>query len=120
MPVVPDLSGRLALTRAMDVGSWRVTPGLSANVAGASRLSFDAGLDRRMPAYVIGRLGVSADRDRLTFRADIDNLLDTGADSFAFGNPFSVRTTRQYTPVRPALSPSRPRAASRADLQPDG
>jgi outer membrane receptor protein involved in Fe transport len=99
--VVPDVSVRLALAREMNLGGWRITPGVSANLVGASHLSFDADLDRRMPAYIVGRLGASADRDRLTFRFDIDNVLDTNADTFSLGNPFSVRTTRQYTPVRP-------------------
>ncbi|WP_372848705.1 TonB-dependent receptor domain-containing protein [Sphingomonas sp.] len=110
LPVVPDVSARLALARDVDLYGWRITPGVSANLVGASRLSLDADLDRRTPAYVVGRFGVSAGRDRLTLRADIDNLLDASADTFAFGNPFSVRTTRQYTPLRPrtvSLSASR-------------
>lgn len=101
LPVVSDVSARLALTREMQMLGWHVTPGLSVNIVGASRLSFDAGLDRRTPGYVLGRVGVSADRDRLAFRFDIDNVLDTGADTFAFGNPFSVWTVHQYTPARP-------------------
>lgn len=101
LPLVSDISARLGLGRTIDLQGWRVTPDLSANLVGASRLSFEADLDRRVPAYVIGRLGVSAARDRLTLRVDIDNLLDSSASTFALGNPFSVRTTRQYTPLRP-------------------
>jgi len=101
LPVVPDISARLGLARDIDLRGWRVTPDLSANLVGARRLSLDADLDRRMPAYVIGRLGASAARDRLTLRLDIDNLLDARADTFALGNPFSVRTTLQHTPLRP-------------------
>jgi outer membrane receptor protein involved in Fe transport len=101
LPVVPDVSARLALTREMSLRGWRVTPALSANLVGATHLSLDADLDRRVPAHVIGRFGISAERDRLTFSADIDNLFDTEADTAAFGNPFSARTLQQYTPVRP-------------------
>lgn len=36
-----------------------------------------------------------------TIGARLDNLLDVRGDSFAFGNPFSVRQHRQFTPVRP-------------------
>ncbi len=110
LPVVPDISVRLGLARDIDLRGWRVTPDLSANLVGASHLSFDADLDRHLPAYVIGWLGASAVRDRLTLRFDIDNLLDSSADTFALGNPFSVRTSRQYTPLRPrtvSLSASR-------------
>ncbi len=101
LPVVPDVSARLALMRDMTLGDWRITPGLSVNLVGTSRLSFEAGLDRRMPARVVGRFGVSAERDKLTFRFDIDNILNSSADTFAFGNPFSVRKNRQYTPLYP-------------------
>lgn len=101
LPVAADVSARLALARELELRGWRVTPGVSANLVGASHLSLDADLDRRMPAYVVGRLGVSANRDRVTVRADIDNVLDARADTFALGNPFSVRTARQYTPLRP-------------------
>jgi len=101
LPVLPDVSARLALARETDLGEWRVTPVLSANLVGATHLSLDATLDRRVPAYVLGRFGVSAERDRLTVRADIDNLFDAGADTASLGNPFAARTTRQYTPVRP-------------------
>jgi hypothetical protein len=31
----------------------------------------------------------------------LDNPLDKRADTFAFGNPFTLRTMRQYTPQRP-------------------
>lgn len=110
LPVVPDISARLGVARDIDLRGWRVTPDLSANLVGARHLSLDADLDRRMPAYVIGRLSASVARDRLTLRVDIDNLLDAGADTFALGNPFSVRTTFQHTPLRPrsfTLSASR-------------
>ena len=110
LPVVPDVSARLNVARDIDVRGWRIAPALSLNLVGASRLSFDPGLDRRMPAYVIGRFGITADRDGVTFGIDVDNVLDGRADTFAFGNPFSVRTTPQFTPVRPrtvAISVSR-------------
>lgn len=101
LPVIPDISARLALAREVQLDAWRITPGLSANFIGSTHVSLDPDLDRRVPAHVIGRLGISAERDRLILRAEIDNLLDTAADTASFGNPFSARTTRQYTPVRP-------------------
>jgi hypothetical protein len=32
---------------------------------------------------------------------DLDNLLNTRANTFAFGNPFSVADGLQQTPMRP-------------------
>ncbi|MBN8816233.1 MAG: TonB-dependent receptor [Sphingomonas sp.] len=110
LPVVPDITGRVRLSRDIAVGGWRITPQIAADLVGASRLSFDAGLDRRVPDYVVARAGIAADRDGLVVRFDIDNLLDGRADTFAFGNPFSVGVVRQYTPLRPrtySLSVSR-------------
>ena len=101
LPVVPDVSARLELDRDINVGSWRISPQIAVNVVGASRLSFDAGLDRRVAGYVVGRTGIAVDRNGLVFRFDIDNVLDGRADTFAFGNPFSIGTIRQYTPLRP-------------------
>lgn len=101
LPVVPDIAARLQLSRELDVGTWRVVPYVTANLLGASRLSFDDGLDRRMPGYVAARAGASVERGSLTVRLDIDNLMNARSDTFAFGNPFSVRSVRQYTPMQP-------------------
>ena len=101
LPVVPDLSARLEIRRDFTAGAWRVSPYVAANYIGASRLSFDSGLDRHMPGYGLARAGVAAVSDPLTVRLDLDNLFDARADTFAFGNPFSVRSTPQFTPARP-------------------
>lgn len=101
LPVVPDFAGRLQVSRDFEAGTWRVSPYLALNLMGASRLSFDDGLDREMEGYVMSRAGVSAERRAFTVRLDIDNLMDARSDTFAFGNPFSVRSVRQYTPMRP-------------------
>jgi len=101
LPIVPDIAARLQVSRDFDVAGWRVTPLAAANLIGAARLSFDPGLDRRMPGYGTARAALAAARDGLVLRLDIDNVLNGRADTFAFGNPFSVRVTRQYTPMRP-------------------
>jgi hypothetical protein len=31
----------------------------------------------------------------------VDNAFGSRADTFAYGNPFSIRTAPQYTPVAP-------------------
>jgi outer membrane receptor protein involved in Fe transport len=98
---VPDIAGRLELTRDLAFRTWRMKPYAAANLLGASRLSFDEGLDRRTDGYVVVRAGIAAERDGLIARIDIDNLFDARSDTFAFGNPFSVRSVQQYTPMRP-------------------
>ncbi|MDB5456143.1 MAG: TonB-dependent receptor plug [Caulobacter sp.] len=68
---------------------------------GHSHLTFDATTAPLMGGYATGRLaaGLATSRWRLT--AALDNPTDARGDTFAYGNPFSLRTTRQITPLRP-------------------
>lgn len=68
---------------------------------GHSRLTFDATTAPVMGSYYAARLavGLAAQRWRLT--AALDNPTNGQGDTFAYGNPFSLRTTRQVTPPRP-------------------
>lgn len=101
LPVVPDLTGRIALERATRIFGHEFRPHAAINFVGASRLSFDDGLDRRMGSFALARMGASTTLGAFEVALDVDNLLDTRADSFAYGNPFSIRSMQQYTPLRP-------------------
>ncbi|MDQ4420116.1 TonB-dependent receptor [Sphingobium sp. DEHP117] len=101
LPVVPDLSGRIAGTRALSFGEWAGEAGLFVRYTGRARLSLDPGLDRRMGGYATVDPSLSLGRGGWTFGMFASNLLDSSADSFAFGNPFSVRSTPQFTPLHP-------------------
>jgi len=101
LPVVPDIAGRVALAWRHDWHGWTIAPSLAARYGGPSRLSFDPGLDREMGGFGEADLTVAATRGRMRVALSIDNLFDARGDSFAFGNPFSVRTEAQYTPTRP-------------------
>lgn len=103
LPVVPDVTVRLGVDRALALGGWRGQAGVTARYIGHARLSFDSDLDRRMGGYALVDLAASLSRGGWTVGATLSNLLDGSADSFAFGNPFSIRTQRQYTPVQPRL-----------------
>jgi outer membrane receptor protein involved in Fe transport len=54
-----------------------------------------------MGDYAVFAAGASATAGRWSLALRIDNLFDTAGDSFAFGNPFSIRDGRQYTPLTP-------------------
>lgn len=101
LPVIPDLSGHIAISHDLTVGAWRHQATVRFSYVGESRLSFDPGLDRESEAVPLTTLSWSASRDVWTWRAAIDNLTDTRADSFAFGNPFTIAATAQHTPVQP-------------------
>ena len=101
LPVVPDIGGHIEIGRGFDAGAWHHLTALRFSYVGETRLSFDPGLDRESEAVPLATLSWTASRGGWTWRAAIDNLTDTRADSFAFGNPFTIAAAAQHTPVRP-------------------
>ncbi len=103
LPVVPDVSMRLGLARHVDLGQWHGDIGARAILVGASRLSFDQGLDRHMGDFAT-LAGIAAfSNGTWTVTTRIDNAFNAHGDSFALGNPFSIRLGQQSTPVRPRM-----------------
>lgn len=86
---------------------WRTASGLrpffDANVdyVGSSRLTFDAHTTRRMGDYTVTRMttGVAASAWRAA--AFVDNPFGVVGDTFAYGNPFTLKRSHQITPLRP-------------------
>jgi len=72
-----------------------------ASYVGSSILAFDAATRPKMGDYWTTRLagGLVADQWRATVYAE--NLLNSAGDTFAYGNPFSLRFIDQQTPQRP-------------------
>jgi iron complex outermembrane receptor protein len=101
LPIAPDITGRLAVTKALAIGEWRGLASAQANYIGSARLTFDDDLDRQMGKYAVVAANSEMARDDWTLGIRIDNLFDVKGDSFAFGNPFSIRSGPQYTPLRP-------------------
>lgn len=101
LPIAPEISGRLSLTENVTLGEWHGVVSAQANYFGRARLSLDDDLDREMGKYVVAAFNSQFSNGPLTIGARLDNVLDVKGDSFAFGNPFSIRTSPQYTPLRP-------------------
>jgi iron complex outermembrane receptor protein len=101
LPVTPDVTARAALRYTVPVGDWTARFSAQARYVGPARLSFDEDLDRKMGNYGTAAATAFFTRGGLTIGARVDNLLDINGDTFAFGNPFSIRSARQYTPLRP-------------------
>ncbi|PTT78288.1 TonB-dependent receptor, partial [Pseudomonas sp. HMWF010] len=68
---------------------------------GHSHLTFDAATAPRMGGYATGRLALGLTSPRWTTTLAVDNPTNARSDTFAYGNPFSLRTTAQGTPLRP-------------------
>jgi len=78
-------------------------PFFDANVdyVGQSRLTFDARTTRKMGDYTIMKLTAGADMRTWRLASFIDNPLAVTGDTFAYGNPFTLRRSHQITPLRP-------------------
>jgi hypothetical protein len=101
LPVVPDTRLYALLAREFSIGGWQARLQLRGDHSGASRLSFDADLDRDTPATFLLGAGAGLTRGPWELQLSATNLLDSRADTFAFGNPFSIRDGPQRTPRRP-------------------
>ncbi|RZM37619.1 MAG: TonB-dependent receptor [Sphingomonas sp.] len=101
LPVVPDYSARLGLTRRFSLIDLPASGYVAARYIGQTRLSFDPALDRPAGDYATIGVGATLDDGRRHWSVDIDNLLDGRGNSFGFGNPFTLATTTQTVPIRP-------------------
>ncbi|MFD1103854.1 TonB-dependent receptor [Sphingobium olei] len=102
LPIAPALAGRVALAKDFILlNDWTGHAAIQANYIGKARLSFDDDLDRNMGNYAVTSANAELSQGDWTLGVRIDNLLDVRGDSFAFGNPFSIRAGSQYTPLRP-------------------
>ena len=101
LPVAPDLTLRGQLGYRFDVHGWTLRAIGQGNYVGGARLSFDPDLDRDMGHYAVFAAALTARRAPWSVTARIDNVFDIAGDSFAFGNPFSIRLQPQYTPLQP-------------------
>ncbi|WP_313803953.1 TonB-dependent receptor [Sphingobium sp.] len=101
LPVIPDWTARLGLSRSFAFRGWSGTAGARFAYLSPSRLSFDPGLDRRMGDYALADADLLLRKGVWSIRLSGSNLFDCRADSFAFGNPFSLGRGAQYTPLRP-------------------
>jgi outer membrane receptor protein involved in Fe transport len=101
LPVVPNVTLRGLVGYRFELAGWTVRLASQGNYVGSARLSFDPDLDRQMGDYAVFAVSSSAANGRWSVTARLDNLFDTAGDSFAFGNPFSIRDAPQFTPLRP-------------------
>lgn len=101
LPVVPDVRASIALLRDVQWAGWTAHLQSRLDYVGATHLSFTPDLDRRSPDYLLLGVALHLTRGSHALRISIANLLDSRADTFAFGNPFSIRGAPQYTPQHP-------------------
>jgi iron complex outermembrane recepter protein len=101
LPVVPDVRLRAVLGRTMQWGAWAGLLSGEVNYTGPSRLSFEEALDRKMGGFTTLALALGMTRPGWSLLVRLDNATNSHADTFAYGNPFSVRLVEQHTPLQP-------------------
>lgn len=101
LPAVPEAAARLLMRRGLHWGPWRGNAGMGIRYVGATHMSFDPLLDRRTRGHATLDASLSLSRGAWTVALVGENLTDSRADTFAFGNPFRVLAEPQRTPARP-------------------
>ncbi len=107
LPTTGDLSGvsnliaRAAVRRDMTLLSRPSWISASLGYVGAATLTFSATQIAEMGDYWTSDLGAGVEFPAWSLSARIDNLLDQGGDTFAYGNPFLVGRVGVTTPQRP-------------------
>lgn len=101
LPETPPFAAHWALSYAWTVRGAAPQVGLSVDYAGRSLLGTGDLLDISQGNY--WQLGLSAGVRRGRVRVDlaVNNLTNTRANRFAYGNPFSLSFRDQSTPPRP-------------------
>ena len=112
LPVVPLYTLRARIEHGFTWrGEDRATIAAELHYDGPARLSFDPALDRPMGNALDARLGGRIALGRWSLGVQIDNLFDSRANLFAYGNPFRVITARQFVPAAPTRAAITLRAA---------
>ena len=102
LPVVPLYTLRARIEHGFAWrGENRATIVGELHYDGPARLSFDPALDRAMGKSLDARLGGRLALGRWSLSAQLDNLFDSRANQFAYGNPFRILTARQFVPAAP-------------------
>jgi outer membrane receptor protein involved in Fe transport len=102
LPAVPEPTASLAALYQFDVnGNWLATVSATYSFTGDSVIAFDEENSARMGDYSIvnARLELSNSNWKIGLYAD--NLTDSRANTFSYGNPFTVSKNNQVTPPRP-------------------
>jgi outer membrane receptor protein involved in Fe transport len=102
LPGVPKISAGADVRYERPIGRG-VTASVSADYAyvGASVLTFDRHTAPPMGDYSTARVAMGLEGGGWRVTAFIDNLGGVGGNTFAYGNPFTLRRSLQFTPQRP-------------------
>ena len=102
LPGVPRLSVGVDIRYGRPIG-YGLTAVFNAQYAyvGVSRLTFDASTAPKQGGFSTGRVSLGLGSGPWSATAFVDNPANSVGNTFAYGNPFSLRRASQVTPQRP-------------------
>lgn len=101
LPGTAHTSGAASLSwRDMITDGLELQAGLDYSHTGRTRLTFDNAIDQGPVDLLNGRVRFLMSNG-WSATMSVDNILDSQANQFAFGNPFTLGTWSQTTPPRP-------------------
>lgn len=101
LPNMTDSGWRLSARYAPRIDNAKLTFEGSIGYVGSSSLAIGAPFDFTQGGYREVSLGARADFDGWGLSLDVENLLDSRENRFSYGNPFSLASGNQQTPLRP-------------------
>lgn len=101
LPNIADAGWRLAATYDHDLGRAHLWLDAAVRYNGNSRLAVREPFDLPQGGFYDASIGGRLALGNLGFSLDFSNLFDSRANTFAFGNPFSLAGGTQTTPLRP-------------------
>ena len=101
LPAVPEAAIRAKILQRLQLGRWKGQARLGLDYVGAAHLSFDPALDRRTRGRATIDAGLTLERGPWTIELSGENVTNSAADTFAFGNPFRIMFEDERTPLRP-------------------
>ena len=101
LPGVPSQMGALDLRYRRPIGGVQAELSAEAAYVGRSYLTFAGSPASVMGGYATARIQASLERGPWRAAVWIDNLTNPRANTFAFGNPFTLARGPQATPLRP-------------------
>lgn len=101
LPIVPSIKMHLGAEATRQIGEGEFRFGTRLTFLGAARLSLEPALNRRIDDRTKVDIDARYQRDDWSISLRIDNVLNSRADTFGYGNPFTIASSRQITPQRP-------------------
>ncbi len=101
LPNVADSGWKISGRFEPWLGETSLSVDAAIGYVGKSQLAIGAPFDRSQGKYLYTSLGARADFGGWGLSIDAENLLDSRANRFSYGNPFSLAAGEQRTPLRP-------------------